>query len=64
LTTTLKEVQRLSAAAAIKAERERDKVQGVQDYQAEQLARQRTNMAQLRARRLAKERAETLATAQ
>jgi hypothetical protein len=59
MTTTLKHAPQASLAASMKAEREREKAQAVRDYAAEQLARQ-TNMARLRALRLAKERAETL----
>ncbi len=58
--TTLKHASQASSAAAMKAERERDRVQAMQDYEAEQLARQ-ANMARLRALRLAKERADALA---
>jgi hypothetical protein len=39
------------AAAALKAERERDKIQAMRDYEAETLARQ-ANMMRLRALRL------------
>ena len=49
-------VKPAATAAALKAERERDKVQAMQDYKEEQCARQ-ANMARLRALRLAKERA-------
>jgi hypothetical protein len=49
------------AAAALKADRERDKMQAMRDYQAETLARQ-ANMVRLRALRLAKESAEAQAT--
>jgi hypothetical protein len=49
------------AAAALKAERERDKMQAMRDYEAETLARQ-ANMVRLRALRLAKESAEAQAT--
>jgi hypothetical protein len=49
-------VKPAATAAALKAERERDKVQAVQDYEEEQRARQ-ANMARLRGLRLAKERA-------
>ena len=59
--TTLKRNPQSSSVAAIKAERERDKAQAVREYEAEQLARQ-ANMARLRALRLAKERADLLAT--
>ena len=48
-------------AAALKAERERDKMQAVRDYEAETLARQ-ANMVRLRALRLAKESADAQAT--
>ncbi len=60
--TTLKRASQPSSAAAIKAERERDKAQAMRDYEAEQLARQ-ANMVRLRALRLAKERADALAAA-
>ena len=50
------------AAAALKAERERDKIQAVRDYEAETLARQ-ANMMRLRALRLAKESGDSHATA-
>jgi hypothetical protein len=49
------------APAALKAERERDKMQAMRDYEAEALARQ-ANMIRLRALRLAKESAEAQAT--
>jgi hypothetical protein len=49
------------AAAALKAERERDKIQAMRDYEAETLARQ-ANMMRLRALRLAKENGEGQAT--
>jgi hypothetical protein len=49
------------AAAALKAERERDKMQAMRDYEAETLACQ-ANMVRLRALRLAKESAEAQAT--
>src|SRR5512135_2326226 len=42
------------AAAALKADRERDKIQAMRDHEAETLARQ-ANMMRLRALRLAKE---------
>lgn len=45
----------------LKADRERDKVQAMRDYQAEALARQ-DNMIRLRALRLAKESVEAQAT--
>lgn len=48
-------------AAALKAERERDKIQAMRDYEAETLARQ-ANMVRLRALRLAKESADAQAT--
>jgi hypothetical protein len=48
-------------AAALKAERERDKIQAMRDYQAERLAHH-ANMMRLRALRLAKENAEPQAT--
>ena len=51
-------VRPAATAAALKSERERDKVQAVQDYEEEQRARQ-ANMARLRALRLAKERADS-----
>lgn len=62
MTTTLKRTSQASSAAAMRAERERDKAQAVRDYEAEQLTRQ-ANMARLRALRLAKERADALAIA-
>ena len=52
-----KAIKPAATAAALKAERERDKVQAVQDYEGDQRARQ-ANMARLRALRLAKERAD------
>jgi hypothetical protein len=55
-------VKPAATAAALKAERERDKVQAVQDYEEEQRARQ-ANMARLRGLRLAKERADAQKTA-
>jgi hypothetical protein len=58
--TTLKGVKLASTVAALKAERERDKVQAVRDYGEENRARQ-ANMARLRALRLAKERADSQA---
>jgi hypothetical protein len=61
--TTLKSDQQPSIAAAKKAERERDKTQAVQEYEAEKRAAQ-ANMMRLRAERLAKERAEALTPAQ
>jgi hypothetical protein len=57
MTTISKGVQERSAAAAVKAERERDKAQAMQEYEAEKLAVQ-ANIARLRALRLAKEAAE------
>jgi len=59
---TLKGIKQVSTAAALKAERERDMAQAMRDYVDEQRAR-RDNMARLRALRLAKERAESKATA-
>lgn len=52
-----KAVKSAATAAALKAERERDKAQALQDYDEEQRARQ-ANMARLRGLRLAKERAD------
>jgi hypothetical protein len=49
------------AAAALKAERERDKIQAMREYQAERLAHQ-TNMMRLRALRIAKESSTAQAT--
>lgn len=49
------------AASELKAERERDKIQAMQDYQAEKLAHH-ANMMRLRALRLAKENSEAEAT--
>jgi hypothetical protein len=49
------------AASELKAERERDKVQAMRDYQAEKLAHH-ANMMRLRALRLAKESSEAQAT--
>jgi hypothetical protein len=49
------------AAAALKADRERDKIQAMRDYEAETLARQ-ANMMRLRALRLAKENRDVQAT--
>lgn len=60
--STLKGVKPASTAAALKVERERDKAQALRDYEDEQRARQ-ANMARLRELRLAKERAESKATA-
>jgi hypothetical protein len=47
-----------SPVAAAKAERERDKSEAMREYQTERLA-SRTNMARLRALRLAKESADS-----
>jgi len=58
--TTLKSVKQVPSAAALKAERERDKVQAVRDYEEENRARQ-ANLARLRALRLAQERTESKA---
>jgi hypothetical protein len=58
--TTSKAVKQDPTAAAVKAERERDKAQAMRDYENEQHAR-RANMQRLRALRLAKERTETTA---
>ncbi len=52
----------LSAAATLKAERERDMAQATREYQKKQDARS-VNMLRLRALRLAKECAEAKATA-
>ena len=60
--TALKSDQQPSIAAAKKAERERDKTQALQDYEAEKRAAQ-ANMMRLRAQRLANERADSLAPA-
>ena len=49
------------AAAELKAERERDKIQAMRGYEAETFARQ-ANMIRLRALRLAKESADAQAT--
>ena len=49
------------AAAELKAERERDKIQAMRDYEAETFARQ-ANMIKLRVLRLAKEIADAQAT--
>jgi hypothetical protein len=54
----LKPVKQTSTAAALKAERDRDMAQAVQDYEDEQCARL-ANMARLRALRLENERAES-----
>jgi len=61
MTTTLKGNMQWSTVAALKAERERDKVRAVGDYDAEKLALQ-ANMIRLRALRLAKESADAQAT--
>jgi hypothetical protein len=58
---TLKAVTQISAAAASKAERQRDMAQAMQDYENERCIRLAT-MARLRALRLEKERAELKAT--
>lgn len=50
-------IKSAATAAAVKAERERDKAQALRDYEDEQRARE-ANMARLRDLRLAKERAE------
>jgi len=47
-------VKTATTAATLKAERDRDKAQALQDYENEQRARQ-ANMARLRGLRLAKE---------
>lgn len=57
---TSKAVKQTSSAAAVKAQRERDMAQAMQDYEKEQSARL-TNMARLRALRLEKERAQSKA---
>lgn len=49
------------AASELKAERERDKIQAMRNYQAEKLAHH-ANMMRLRALRLAKENSEAQAT--
>ena len=49
------------AAGALKADRERDKIQAMRDYEAETLARQ-ANMMRLRALRLARENRDAQAT--
>ena len=54
MTIGLKDVRQLSAAAAVKAERERDKAEAMREYRAERLALL-ANTARLRALRLAKE---------
>jgi len=56
----LKPVQQSSTAAALKAERDRDMAQAMQDCENEQCARL-ANMARLRALRLENERAESKA---
>ncbi|MEJ2376191.1 MAG: hypothetical protein P8Y71_12510 [Pseudolabrys sp.] len=53
----MKPVKSAATIAALKAERERDKAQALQDYEDERRARQ-VNMARLRTLRLAKERAD------
>jgi hypothetical protein len=53
---TSKAAKQVSPAAALKAERERDMVQAMQDYENEHCARL-ANMARLRALRLETERA-------
>jgi len=58
--TTFKAVKQASTAAALKAGREREMAQAMQDYENEQRARL-ANMARLRALRLEKERAESKA---
>jgi hypothetical protein len=58
MTTTSKDAQQRSAAAAVKAERALDKAAAMQEYEADELAL-RANTERLRALRLAKE-AETL----
>jgi len=58
----LKPVKQSSTAAALKAERDRDMAQAMQDYENEQCARL-ANMARLRALRLENERAESKAAA-
>src|SRR5260370_17012960 len=58
MTTTSKDVQRRSAAAALKAERAQDKVAAMQEYEAEARAL-RAKTERLRALRLARE-AETM----
>jgi hypothetical protein len=57
-----KPVQQSSTAAALKAERDRDMAQAMQDYENEQCARL-ANMARLRALRLENERAKSKAAA-
>jgi hypothetical protein len=58
---TLKVVKQTATAAAVKAERQRDMAQAMQDYESEQCARL-VNMARLRALRLEKDRALSKAT--
>jgi hypothetical protein len=58
----LKPLRQTSMAAALKAERDRDMAQAMQDYENEQCARL-ANRARLRALRLEKERAESKAAA-
>ncbi len=58
----LKHVKQTSTAADLKAERDRDMAQAMQDYENEQCARL-ANMARLRALRLEKECAESNAAA-
>jgi hypothetical protein len=57
---TSKPVKQTSAAAALKAERDRDMAHAMRDYENEQCARL-ANMARLRALRLGNERAESKA---
>ena len=54
----LKAVKQTSTAADLKAERDRDMAQAMQDYENEQCTRL-ANMARLRALRLEKERAQS-----
>jgi hypothetical protein len=54
----LKHVKQTSTAADLKAERDRDMAQAMQDYENEQCAHL-ANMARLRALRLEKERAQS-----
>lgn len=58
---TSKAVKPSSTAAAVKAQRERDMAQAMQEYGNEQSARL-ANMARLRALRVEKQRAESKAT--
>ena len=60
--TAVKDVKSASTAAALKAERERDMAQAMREYEDEQRAL-KANMARLRALRVAKEHAESKATA-